>query len=256
MKMVLWMALALTSASLAFAGSIVAVDAYAGQNNDGSNNGDVVGQLRSFDIDFVGISNTGNNVSVVVRMNYGPDGADAGLSPISFSSFPDVNPGDLMLTNGSNHWAIPLISHNNSNPGGGGLTMADLYLVTGFLTSSTVLNIPPSTHYRPDEYVWGDSNGAQKLNNGLGSRSVTAIGGYELEILINFTLDTNANTLAFLNALNDSNTLLHFAAATCGNDIVDGTPPGRDESTPEPATFALLGGGLLSLALWKCKSSM
>lgn len=250
MKMVLWMAVALGTAGLAPAASIVAVDFYDGQNNTGSNNGDVIGKMRSFDIDFVRISNVGNDVSVVVHMNWGANGGDTTLSPITYTSFPNVNPGDLLLSNGGNMWAIPLVSHNNSAPGAGGMTAANLYSVSAFLNAMAVLGIPPGSNYRPNEYVWGDSTGAVQRNSGNGTVSASSIGGYEIEVLINFTLNGDANSVAFLNALGDSNSLLHFASATCGNDIVEGRPLG-DESVPEPATLALIGASLAGLGLWK-----
>jgi hypothetical protein len=241
MKMVLWMALALGMAGLAPAASIVAIDAYAGPGNTGSSNGDVIGKLRSFDINYVQISNTGNDVTVVVRMNYGNNGGDTTLSPITLSGFPAVNPGDVLISNGSNLWAIPLISHNNTAPGAGGMTMANLYSVTSFLTASTVLGNPSGGTYRPNEYVWGNSTGATQLNSGSGTRNVSlANSPYEIEVLINFT----TTSTDFLNSLGDSGTLLHFASATCGNDVVNGSPTG------EPASLALMGAGLLGIGLW------
>jgi hypothetical protein len=229
------------------AGVLTLSDAYGGQNpGSAMNNGDVIGLLKQFDIDNISFNMLpGGAVQINVRMNYGQNGGDTTLSGINVGSFPTVYPGDILVTSGSNRWAIPLVTHNDSTAGIAGLVAGNLYSVTGFLTSGTVLNNTNAGTYRPAEVVWGESAGAIKQNTGNGSVVATLLGGSEINVAINFTTsDTN-----FLNAFSGSGSFVRFAAATCANDVVAGDP------VPEPMSLSLIGAGLLGLGLLKRKRS-
>lgn len=222
-------------------------DPYAGQNpGTAANNGDVVGALRRFDIQKVTMTADGGSVFISVFMNYGQEGGDTSLGGIAIGSFPTLFPGDIMIRSGASKYAVPLVSHTNTTAGAGGLMAGNLYSVNTFLTASQVLG-NPSGSYRPDAAVWGSSTGAAKLGNG--SVSTSAIGGAEIKVDINLT----TSNAAVIQALSTGNFDLLFAAATCGNDIVIGTPTPNDGQVPEPITMAMIGSGLVGLGVMRRK---
>lgn len=225
-------------------------DPYAGQapGNLGSN-GDVVGGLRRFDIESLIIDGNAGSFTVSIFVNYGQEGGDTSLAGINVSPFPTLYLGDVMFNVGALRYAIPVISHTNTGPGPGGLTAANLYLVTGFLTSKTVLNDPPTSAYRPDSFVWANSNGA--TNKGTGTRNVQNVGGVELLI----TMNVSTTDATFINALENGPFSVHFASATCGNDLLDGDVLADTPGVPEPVTSALIATGLLALVVARRKAA-
>lgn len=213
--------------------SFTFTDPYAGQNNNATTNADVIGLLSKFDIESVTVSTAaGNAVNIAAKLNY--NNGDTSLSSfLNSNGCCSLNIGDMLFSSGTNKWAVPLISHS-------GMTAAQLYSVTGFLTAKTVLGDPSGITYRPDAPVWGDGTGAVKKNAGTGTESVVALAGYEIMVSLSFVADSS-----FYNAVNSGQFVLDFAAATCGNDVIEGT------ATPEPVSMSLVGLGLLCLGVYR-----
>jgi hypothetical protein len=220
-------------------------DLYGGANpGSASSNGDVIGALSRFDIDRVTIAGDGSVFNMSIFMNY--NNGDTGLGGIDVGwGFPTLHPGDVMISSGGQNWAISLVDHDNTAPGAGGLTAGSLYMVDSFLTAQQILGSPQGT-FRPDAFVWGDSDNAVKT--GDGSVNAAATTGSQIVVDINFT----TNDAAFLHAMSTGDFSLMFAAATCGNDIVIGDGGGSD--VPEPLTTALVGAGLAAIGLIRRRS--
>jgi hypothetical protein len=62
------------------------------------------------------------------------------------------------------------------------------------------------------------------------------------------TLAFDPRGTGFWSDLSDYGLDVHFASATCGNDVIDGAI-----DTPEPGTYLLVGLGLLGLARFRRK---
>lgn len=233
MRRLLWMTLLL--ATTLCAAPITIHDAYGGQNpGNAKNNGDVIGYLRSFDIESLSIANLGGGmIQLQILMNYGANGGDTTLSGITHPNFPTVHPGDVLISAGSAYWAIPLISHDNSMPSGLGMIAGNLYQVAGYLTAGSVLNHPTNGTYRPNQAVWGNSTGASRLSTD-GTSSASGVGGAQIRVDLSFSTTDSL----FLSALGTAGTMIQFSSATCGNDVL------ADTTVPEPATYALIAAGI------------
>ncbi|MBS1827016.1 MAG: PEP-CTERM sorting domain-containing protein [Acidobacteria bacterium] len=209
-------------------------------------NEDVFGYLKSFDIEKVTIETTGTTVTIDLFFNYGQNGGDTSLGDYASSSFPTVYPGDVVMNILGVWYVIPLIDHNATvRTAGTGLLANHLYTTDSVLSAQQVTGQEPdpTTRYRPSAIVWGNPTGAVDMGT-VATRTISGPIGTS-EIHVNLVLSDA--TLATLINDNLSTFFFNFASATCGNDVLIGI--GQFDEVPEPATTALIGGGLLALAL-------
>jgi hypothetical protein len=239
MKLLNLMPILLVAAAPVFATTITASgndgpnwDTSANQCPGGSPATCVIGSLSDFAIQSATftVNNTANggngSASAEILTNFG----DTTLAPYidpGVSSTVTFSAADMLIAVGGNEYALVLNSH-------GGLATGGLYLLTGEETASQALSGVSGT-YRTTLDVWGNPTGAIEI--GLGSVSLSSIGGTELEININ-----NINPVGGHNfsALVNPNLNFEVASADCGNSVVYG-------AVPEPGTLALAGSALVGL---------
>ena len=198
---------------------------------------DVIGLQADFDINNIAFTSlTNSNVTAQIYFNY-HSGAQNLASWTDFGI--SLNPGDLIFKSGSNNYAIPLTSHS-------GLTAGQLYSVgaSDLKTADQVIGHHSNLIYRNNEIVWA-TGGA--VNGSPISFSVACLSGTPVngqcpsgvnELIVTLSFDPND---AFWTDLSTQGMNVHFASATCANDIIDGFIP-----TPEPSTLLLLGSGLVA----------
>ena len=199
---------------------------------------DVIGANADFDIEkIVFTSLTSSSITVQIYTNYHSGAAD--LAPWSDSGV-TLNIGDLMFQEGSDQYVVPLHDHGPFQAG-------QLYSVTELLTAQTVLGNPSGVNYRNGEYVWG--GGTSTPIGAPGSVSVACANGEAVvggqcpsggELIVTATFNPDST---FWNELSTQEMSLDFAAATCANDVITGFV----DPVPAPATFFLLGGGLIGM---------
>ena len=219
-------------------------DAYqVGPDNCGSTACDVIGLQADFDINrIVFTSLSASNITAQIYTNY--HHGDASLSPWSEFGIP-LQIGDLIFQNGTNRYAAPLHSHTGFN--GQIYNAGQLYAVSNFYTAGEALGHPTGVIYRPNELVQveeGTLVGAGSVATACATGSNGCLPN-QLIVTLMFAPDS-----AFWNTLSTSGMSVHFAGATCGNDVLDGNLT----AVPEPGTLMLLGSGVVGLGLtWRRK---
>jgi hypothetical protein len=206
---------------------------------------DVIGLLEKFDIQKADVDVTASGVTVDIYTNFGPGTDGTSIAPY-FDQNRWFNIGDLFFTvGGSLAYGVALYDHAVPNGGQSGSTVVagTLYgindIANGTLTASEALN-GYTGNYRPDEIVLLRNEGSYLTNLGAGSVNVDTSGtNPEFKITVSIPQAVSSN---FYSDMTGGAWGIHFASATCGNDVIDGR-------VPEPATFFLLGGALLGLGL-------
>jgi hypothetical protein len=217
--------------------------AYGGTNPGdatGGINDDVLGLLRNFDIDYVQFTIIGaQEVEALIHVNY----AGGGVNPItgtwdySIHGHP-LTTGDLLFDVGNTYkWGVALTSHN-------GLTAGTLYQIANVQTSDGYLG----THdgIRPHEPVLISAVGATPVADSNIAGGLFAENDVDSAWFI--TVRFNPGSSSFLTDLANTGLSVHYASATCANDILDGFI--QYNPIPEPMSMVLMGGGLLALGLF------
>jgi hypothetical protein len=245
---------------LTFNTPYIVTDPYAGTTGQNPTSGDVVGDFTKFDINVIKFLQLDSTlIRAEIDLNY--DEGATGLPMFSVGSH-NLNIGDLLFGDSSGHYSfgVGVQTHSYAPNGGtygvnsGGLTVlaGALYQINtgGILLAENALNdysAAGTSSFRGKEAVWMWNNGTSltQLTNG-GSVSVASIGGKEIAVTVSFV--PNA---AFISAIQSGNLYVHFASATCGNDVING----QLQPVPEAGTWSMLfGGALIGAGLWRRRS--
>jgi hypothetical protein len=194
---------------------------------------DVIGSMADFDIrKIVFTTLTAANITAELYFNF----HNTTLQPWEFGNFTTplmLEVGDLLFdVNGTYKYGVALTTHDN-------VTAGNLYAVSpvaNFWTSDEKMT-GYSVTYRHGELVQ-----IQQASGLLGARvfapTIEDLAGTELKVTVSFAPDAT-----FWNDLTSADGLsVHFTAATCANDMIDGTV-----RVTEPGTLLLVGAGLVAM---------
>lgn len=207
-------------------------------------NGDVIGKLKDFDIDYIRFTITAaQQIEALIRVNYhhGATSSPFALNAWSIGGVDGrtvtLNAGDLLFdVDGQYRYGVPLTAHDS-------LLAGSLYQITNTQQAHQVLGLSStSTSIRPTYPVWMAPAGAD-LIGGKVSMSYARVGTTSA---VDISLIFNPSS-QFLVDLATQGLGIHWAVATCGNDVVDGRI--QLGAVPEPGTLVLMGCGLLALGL-------
>jgi len=186
----------------------------------------VIGDPTVFGIESASLTvDSSGDVSANILTNFG----DSTLAPFT-SAGVILSAADILISAGGAEYALVLDAHNGMVTGG-------LYLIASRETAQTVLGDPTGT-YRNDLPVWASPAGAVLL--GTGTVVITSAGDGttvpEYDIAVN---GITGGTALFTSG----GFLFEVASSTCGNGVLYAS------TVPETGTMAMIGMGLLGLAL-------
>jgi len=215
-----------------------------------------IGPTIGPDADYAAISGTikiddvSRMLNATLTFNYGASSLNTAFTDRGVN----LKPGDLLFYVGTLEFGIPIADHENlpGNTNGVTLHAGRLYenqqfmgqTMDHFQTAKNILNLNPiSWPYRPDNPVWlgnaPDYIGIGTLTEMSTSQAITINGvhGYQYTVTLSgalpqaFVTDVDQATM-------DGTFSAYFAASTCANGVLAGSPP--PPQVPEPPSVLLV----------------
>ena len=204
--------------------AIIIEDNYYGSDDHGY--GDVIGSVNDFDVDFLDVSISGSQMNVSIKTGY--DGSDFGSADLDYGDF-------FVSIDGWNPYgSAPYLADNKDNGEkweyAFDVQSGNLYDIQNYQDKILLADLPSGYIYRNGQETEIDTTNLTAWKTGTAG----SYDGTYYKFMIDITgLNWNLSDLGF-----------HWAAATCANDVIEGSAA----PVPEPATMLLLGTGLLGLA--------